>query len=60
MEAHSHDSVCRVKSFLNAVTVVHIYIDIEHTIVVLEELKDGNNYIIYEAEPTSLRLFGVV
>jgi hypothetical protein len=35
MERHRHDAVCRVKSLLNAIPVVDVNIDIQHTGVVL-------------------------
>lgn len=43
MEATCHDTVCCVESFLDAITVVDININIQDTLVVSEEFKNAED-----------------
>ena len=43
VERNGHDTVGAVEGFLNAVTVVHIDVDIKHTRVETEELDDAED-----------------
>ncbi len=45
MEGHSHDAVGRIEGLLNAVAVVNVDVDVEHTSMVAEQLKNGQNDI---------------
>jgi len=38
METHSHDSVCSVEGFFDAITVMHINVNIKHSLVDSQEL----------------------
>ena len=60
MEADSHDTVSRIKGFLNAITMMHINVDVEDAVVVLEQLKYGDNDVVHKAEAASLFFFGVM
>jgi hypothetical protein len=60
MERHRHYPVTRVKGFLNAVTMVHVDVYVEHAIVVFEELKDRKNDVVHIAEPAGFLLLGVM
>jgi len=40
--------------------VVNVDINVEDSLVVLQELENGNNYVIHVAEPTGFLLLGVV
>ena len=60
MKAHGHDPIRREKGLLDAVAMVHVDVDVEDALVVLQELEDGEHNIINVAEPLGLLLLGVV
>ena len=60
MERDSHDSVCEVESLLDSVAMVNIYVDIQDPRVVLEQLQDRYDDVVYVAKPGRLKLLGVV
>ena len=60
MEADCHDSICGVKCLLYTIPVMHIYVDVEHTIMVLEKLKNCKHDVIYIAKTACLLLFCMV
>lgn len=41
METDSHHSVCQVEGLLNAIAVMHININIQHSSVNFKQLQDG-------------------
>jgi hypothetical protein len=56
VEAHSHNSIGCIESFFNSIAVVHINVDIQNPLVILEQFKDGEYDIIHIAEPTGTLL----
>lgn len=60
MEAHCHHSVCMVKRFLHAVSVMHVDVKVEHSWINLEQLQNAQNYVIYVTKTAGLSFFGVV
>ena len=60
MEGESHDSVSEIESLLDTVAVVDVDINVQHSGIMTEEFTDRDHNIIDEAEPTGLRLLGVV
>jgi hypothetical protein len=50
VETHAHDSVGCIKSFFYTVTVVNVNVDVQNPIVVLEQLKNRENDVVYKAE----------
>ena len=41
MERDCHDSVCGVECLLYSISVVNVNINVENTLVILEQLQDG-------------------
>lgn len=60
MEGHSHYSVGQEERLLDAITMVHIDIEVENPRMEPKQLQDGEHNIIGVAEPTGLALLGVV
>jgi hypothetical protein len=60
VERHSHDSIRAVECLLNTVTMMHININIEDSIVVFQKLKYSQDDIVHIAEATRLHLFGMM
>ena len=60
MEADSHYSIRCVEGLLNPVAMMNINVNVEDSIVVLEEFEDRNHDVIDEAEPTCLLFLGMV
>ena len=60
VEADSHDSVSGVEGLLHPVTVVDVNIYVEDSLVVLEELQDGEYNVIDVTESTGLGFLSVV
>ena len=60
MERDCHDAVGGVESFFDAVAVVDVNVDVEDTLVVLEELQDAEDNVVDVAKARGLALFGVV
>ena len=60
VEADGHDPVRGVEGLLHPVSVVNVNIDVEDSLVVLEELQDGQDNVIDIAEATGLGFLGVV
>jgi len=60
METHRHHSIRRKESFFNSITVMNINVNIEDSLVVLEELKDGKDDVVDVAETFGLLFLGVM
>ena len=60
VEGHGHDAVGGVEGLLDAVAVVDVDVDVEHPLVVLEQLQDGQDDVVDVAEAGGLALLGVV
>ena len=60
VEGDGHDPVRGVEGLLHAVPVVDVDVDVEHSLVVLQELEDGQHDVVDVAEARGLRLLGVV
>eukprot|EP00850_Spirogloea_muscicola_P008017 SM000042S15284 [mRNA] locus=s42:174238:177192:+ [translate_table: standard] len=60
VEGDGHDAVGGVEGLLHAVAVVDVDVDVQHALVVLEELQDGQHDVVDVAEPRRLALLGVV
>jgi len=51
VEADGHHSVGCVKGFFNSIAVVDVDIDVEHSLMILEQLQDSKHNVIYITEP---------
>lgn len=51
VEGAGHDSVGQVERFFNSVAVVDVNVDVEHALVGLEQLQNGQHAIIDIAKP---------
>mmetsp|Transcript_17029 Transcript_17029/g.34450 ORF Transcript_17029/g.34450 Transcript_17029/m.34450 type:complete len:267 (-) Transcript_17029:424-1224(-) len=60
VEGYRQHSVSRIKGLLNAVAMMDVDIDVQHSLVVLEELEDCEDNVVRVAEARSLALFGMV
>ena len=60
MERYRHYSICAVKGFLDSISMMHIDVNIEYSVMVFQEFQDSKDYIIDVAEATSLHLFGMM
>mmetsp|Transcript_15020 Transcript_15020/g.42583 ORF Transcript_15020/g.42583 Transcript_15020/m.42583 type:complete len:265 (+) Transcript_15020:491-1285(+) len=60
VEAAGHDAVGGVERLFDAVAVVDIYVNVQHALVVFEELENGQHAVVDVAKPAGLRLLGVV
>jgi len=46
VKGDGHDSIGAVESFLDAIAVVDVNVDVEHAGVVLEQLEDSENDVL--------------
>ena len=60
MKGDSHDAVSEVEGLLYSVAMVNIYVNVQHSRVVLEQLKNGNDNVVHVAESRGLKLFSMV
>jgi hypothetical protein len=60
VEGDGHHAVGRVEGLLDAVAVVDVDVDVEHSLVELKELEDGEHDVVGEAEARGFGLLGVV
>jgi hypothetical protein len=60
MERYGHDSICAVEGFLDSISMMNVDIDIEYSVMIFQELQDGEDNIIDIAEATCLHLFGMM
>ena len=60
MEGDSHDPVRGVEGLLHAVPVVDVDVDVQDPLVVLEQLKDGEDDVVDITEAGCFALLGVV
>jgi len=60
MEADGHDSVRGKEGFFYSVTVMHVNVNIENSLVVLQQLQNCKNNVVHIAEALCLLLLGVV
>ena len=60
MEADSHHAVRHVEGLFDAVAVMDVNVDVEHTLVILQQFEDSEDNIVRVAESFSFLLFGVV
>lgn len=51
MERTGHDSVCQVEGLLHAVSVVDVDVDVQHSLVGLQQLQNGQDAVIHVTEP---------
>lgn len=51
MEGASHDPIGQIEGLLNTIAMVDIDIDIEHSLVGLEQLQNGKHAIVDIAKP---------
>lgn len=49
VEGDAHDTVSEVESFLNTIAVVDVNVNVQHSSVILEELKDPEDLLCHEA-----------
>lgn len=60
MERAGHDSVSQVEGLLNPITMMDINIDIQYSLISLEQFQNSQDTVIDIAEPRGLRLFGMM
>mmetsp|Transcript_37357 Transcript_37357/g.77510 ORF Transcript_37357/g.77510 Transcript_37357/m.77510 type:complete len:265 (+) Transcript_37357:434-1228(+) len=60
VERTRHDTVCAVESFFHSITMMNVDINVEHTLVLLQEFKNSQNAIVDVAKSTGFCLFGVM
>jgi hypothetical protein len=60
MEGYTHDSIGQEKSFLHAISMMHINIDIQSAGLVFEEFQNAQDNIIGVAESGGLALLGMM
>ena len=60
VEGETHHPVSHVEGLLDSVAMVDVYIDVEDSLVVFEQLEDGQHNVIDVAEATGLVLLCVV
>jgi len=60
VERHCHDAVSAIECFLNTISMMNVDVDVQHSVVVLQQLKNGENDVVYIAETTCLHLFCMV
>ena len=60
MKGHSHAAIGEVESFLHAITMVHVDVEVKYTRVDIQQLYDRQHNVIHIAKTTRLRFFGVV
>lgn len=41
MEADRHNPICEVKCFFNSIAVVHVYVEIEHSCMIFQQLQNS-------------------
>lgn len=54
VKGNSHDSVAGQERLLNAIAMVDVNVNIQHPVMVLEQLQNRQNYVIHVAEAGSL------
>lgn len=60
VEGAGHDSVGQVERFFNSVAVVDVDVDVQHALVGLQQLQNGQHAIIDIAKPWCFWLLGVM
>jgi hypothetical protein len=60
VKRHGHHAVSHVKGLFDAISVVHVDVNVQHARMVLEQFEDTQHDIIDVAEPRAFRLLGVV
>lgn len=55
-----HDAVCGVESLFNAISVVDVDVNVEHSGMVAQQLKNGEVDVVHVAESRAFALFGVM
>ena len=60
MKTKGHDTVCGIEGFLDAITVMTIYIYVQNSGVCAQEFEDGKDNVVYVAKASCFALFGVV
>ena len=60
MKGDGHDAVGEVEGLLYSIAMVNIYVNIQHSRVVLEQLQNGNDNVVDVAESRGLKLFSMV
>jgi len=60
METDSHDSISSEKCFFNAITVMHINVNVENSREYLQEFQDTYNDVVEIAESICFTFFGMM
>jgi hypothetical protein len=60
MERDSHDTISAVERLLHSIAMVDVNVDVEHTLVFLQELKDAQHNVVDVAETGRFALLRVV
>lgn len=50
VKGHGHDAVRGVEGLLHSVAVMDVNVDVEHALVVLEQLQNGQHDVIHVAK----------
>jgi len=54
VEGHGHDTVSGEECLLHAVPMVYVDVNVQHAVVVLEQLQDGQHNVVDVAEAAGL------
>ena len=60
MEGAGHNPISQVESLLNSIPMMDINVNIEHPLVGLQQLQDGQHTIVDVAKTRSLGLLGMM
>lgn len=60
MEGAGHDPIGEIEGLLNTISVVDIDVNVQHSLVSLEQLQNGKYAVVDIAKPRGLRLLGVM
>ena len=59
VEGHRHDPVRCQESLLHAISVVNVDVHIKHPCMVLQQLQDGQHYVVHIAKARGLHVMVV-
>ncbi len=60
VKGDGHDSIREIEGLLDAIPMVDVNVDVQHSRMHLEQLQDANDNVIDVAEAGGLKLLGVV
>lgn len=60
MKRDCHDSVRAIESLLDPIPMMHVNVNVENSIVILQQFQDSQYYVIDIAKPARLHLLGMM